>query len=118
MSRKDDDYSEHRTITEWVRPNGERKDMRVPLTVDAAAVFDAVVAAGYAYSIEWCGTFYAFYISADDIEMDVVTDLIKGETSNEQRGQLSRAIVRNTVAVLNRKKQELIAMSAGSEGDL
>lgn len=110
MSRKDDDYIESRIITEWVRPLGGKRDMRVPLTKEAASVLDSVVKAGYSYSIEWIGNGYAFFISDDNIEMDIVTDVIKGETSAQQRGALSRSITRNPVELLDRKKRDMIDM--------
>lgn len=107
----DKDYSESRTITEWVRPNGGKREMPVPMTKDAASVLDSAVKAGYCYSLEWLGnSSYALYISAEDVEMDIVTDIIKGETSAQQRGALSRSITRNTVELLDRKKQQLIDM--------
>lgn len=113
---KDEDYSEYRDIIEWMRPNGGKRVNRQPMTRDAASVYDTVTKAGYVYSIEWLGGSYAFYISRDDLEMDIVTDIIKGETSAEQRGQLSRAITRNTLDVLERKKQAIIEMmSADSD---
>jgi urocanate hydratase len=112
----DKDYTESRTITEWVRPNGGKKPMSVPMTKDAASVLDSAVKAGYTYSIEWLGnSSYAFYISDDSIEMDIVTDIIKGETSAQQRGALSRSITRNPVDVLDRKKQQLIDMLAAED---
>jgi hypothetical protein len=117
MSRKETDYSAMRYITEWVRPHGERKSYLAPMTPEAANVHDTAVAAGYTYSIEWIGNAYAFFISHDECEIDVVTDLIKGETSAEQRGQLSRAIVRNPVDVLDRKKRETLDLLAGSDGE-
>jgi hypothetical protein len=115
---KPEDYSEYRDLTEWVRPNGDKRTARQPMTRDAASVFDSVQKAGFVYSIEWLGnSAYALYISALDIEMDIVTDIIKGETSAAQRGALSRSIMRNPVDLLERKKAEIIAMlSEDDEG--
>lgn len=114
---KPEDYVEYRDLIEWVRPNAGKRVNRQPMTRDAASVYDTVTKAGYVYSIEWLGGSYAFYISRDDLEMDIVTDIIRGETSAQQRGQLSRAITRNTLDVLERKRQAILDMMSAQEDE-
>jgi hypothetical protein len=113
---KPEDYSEFRDLIEWRRPSGQKHVARQPMTKDAASVYDTVTKAGYVYSIEWIGNAYAFYISRDDLEMDIVTDIIKGETSEQQRGALSRSITRNPLDVLERKVLAIIEMMAQDDG--
>lgn len=113
----DPQFPEHRDMTEWVRPNGMKRTYRAPMTREAASVFDSVTKAGFRYSIEWIGDAYALYISDDDIEMDLVTEIVAGATSVKQRDALSRVIIRNPVDVVQRKKEDIIDMMSEDGGE-
>lgn len=65
--------TEERTIVEWVRPNGRRRDIEVLLSREAAAILDELQAAGFEVSVEYCNGFYAAYIEDGEHDVAITT---------------------------------------------
>lgn len=103
-------------MTEFVRPHGEQRQIDVNgLMPETEARVREMQAAGFRLCYEVLGGgAYAFYIANDEIEYDVVTRVLMGD-SKQQLADIDSAILEWTVDQLRARCDEYVREMEGEE---